>query len=138
MGAGAAAGSLVSQAIAQRTESAAVPPPLQFINKKPGTHPFRANPPRSRPNIFVITLDMVTPDHYHPTRTLHREMNLPAIRGLFRDSVVFNNAFCASPLCAPAMLERDSRWIGYSSPFRIDHYADLPKPKGDVQMFRPI
>jgi arylsulfatase A-like enzyme len=37
-----------------------------------------------------------------------------------------------------AMLERESRWIGYSSPFRIDHYADLPKPKGDVQMFRPI
>jgi arylsulfatase A-like enzyme len=37
-----------------------------------------------------------------------------------------------------AMLERDSRWIGYNSPFRIDHYFDLPKPKGDVQMFRPI
>src|SRR5690242_19564354 len=102
MSAGAAAGDLVSQAIAQRTESAAVPPPLQFISKKPGTHPFRANPPRRRPHIFVITLDMVTPDHYHPTRTLHREMNLPAMRGIFNDSVVFNNAFCASPLCAPA------------------------------------
>ena len=25
-----------------------------------------------------------------------------------------------------------------TSPFRIDHYQDLPKPKGDVQMFRPI
>jgi len=101
MGAGAAAGEMVSQAIAQRTESAAVPP-LQFINKKPGTHPFRADPPRRRPNIFVITLDMVTPDHYHPTRTLHREMNLPAMRSLFQDSVFFTNAFCASPLCAPA------------------------------------
>ena len=37
-----------------------------------------------------------------------------------------------------AMLERDPRWIGYSGPFRIDHYFDLPKPKGDVQMFRPL
>ena len=102
LGAGAAAGDLVSQAIAQRTESAASPAALRFINKKAGTHAFRANPPRQRPNIFVITLDMVTPDHYHPTRMLHREMNLPAIRGLFQDSVVFNNSFCASPLCAPA------------------------------------
>src|SRR6185369_2296334 len=33
---------------------------------------------------------------------LHRDMNLPAMRGLFNDSVVFNNALCASPLCAPA------------------------------------
>src|SRR5437763_13273121 len=102
MGAGAAAGELVSQAIAQRTESAAVPAALQFINKKAGTHAFRASPSPQRPHIFVITLDMVTPDHYHPTRTLHREMNLPAMRGLFQDSVIFNNAFCARPLCAPA------------------------------------
>jgi len=29
-------------------------------------------------------------------------MDLPAIRGLMRDGVVFRNAFCASPLCAPA------------------------------------
>src|SRR5262245_51061365 len=44
IGAGAAAGNMVSQAIAQRTEAAAVPAPLQFINKKPGTHPFLESP----------------------------------------------------------------------------------------------
>jgi hypothetical protein len=68
VGAGAAAGDLVSQAIAQRTESAAVPAAARL----------------------------------------------------------------------GAMLERDPRWIGYSSPVRIDHYHDLPKPKNDPQMFRPI
>ena len=56
-----------------------------------------------RPNIFLISLDMVSPDHHHPTRTMHREMDLPAMRVALRATAsVFHNAFCASPLCAPA------------------------------------
>ena len=94
---GVAAGQGVAQEISRRIES-----PPRFINKKTGAHPFRARNVGARPNIFLITLDMVSPDHYHPARTLHREMDLPAIRSLFGDSVVFSNAFCASPLCAPA------------------------------------
>jgi len=94
---GAAAADAVAQQIASRIEG-----PLRFVNRKRGTHPYRAREGAPRPHIFVITLDMVSPDHYHPTRSLHRDMNLPAIRGLFQDSVVFHNAFCASPLCAPA------------------------------------
>ncbi len=45
---------------------------------------------------------MVPPDHYHRDRPFSRHMNLPAIRGIAADSVAFHNAFCASPLCAPA------------------------------------
>ena len=93
----AAAANAVAQDVAGRIEG-----PPRFINKKTGAHPFRARPVANRPHIFVITLDMVSPDHHHHTRAMHREMDLPAMRGLFNDSVVFNNAFCASPLCAPA------------------------------------
>jgi arylsulfatase A-like enzyme len=94
---GAAAADAVAQQIAGRIEG-----PLRFVNKKAGTHPFRAREVKDRPHIFLISLDMVSPDHHHASRTMHREMDLPSMRGLFSDSVVFNNAFCASPLCAPA------------------------------------
>lgn len=90
-------GLAVAQQVAQRIEG-----PPRFIHKKTGAHPFRARPPARRPHMFLLTLDMVSPDHYHSSRSLHREMELPAIRSLFADAVVFTNAFCASPLCAPA------------------------------------
>jgi arylsulfatase A-like enzyme len=93
----AAAGQAVAQEIAGRIEG-----PLRFLGRKTGAHPFRARPMESRPNIFFISIDMASPDHWHHGRTMHREMELPAMRGLARDSVVFRNAFCASPLCAPA------------------------------------
>jgi len=96
LGLGAACAA-VAQEVARRTEG-----PVRFINKKAGLHPFRAGAPAKRPHIFLITLDMVTPDHYHPLRTMHQRMELPAIKSLFSDGVFFSNAFCASPLCAPA------------------------------------
>ena len=37
-----------------------------------------------------------------------------------------------------AMLDREPRWLCYSGPLHIDHYFDLPKQAGDVQMFRPL
>jgi hypothetical protein len=37
-----------------------------------------------------------------------------------------------------AFLQKDARWRGYYSNFSVDHYWDLPRPKGDVQMFRPV
>jgi hypothetical protein len=102
LGLGAAAGAAVAQDVAQRTESAAGHPALRYIGQKNGAHPFTANIPQKRPHIFLITLDMVSPDHYHPSRTFHRDMHLPAISSLRSDSVFFSNAFCAAPLCAPA------------------------------------
>src|SRR5574340_779788 len=90
-------GLAVAAQISDRIES-----PSRYLNRKTGAHPFRAQPRAKRPHVFLITLDMVSPDHWRAERPLHREVELPTIRGLFRDSVVFNNAFCASPLCAPA------------------------------------
>jgi hypothetical protein len=37
-----------------------------------------------------------------------------------------------------SFLQKDPRWRGYYSSFSVDHYWDLPRPKGDVQMFRPL
>ncbi len=102
IGLGAAAGAAVAQDVAQRIESPAVHPALRYINQKTASHPFTANPPAKRPHIFLITLDMVSPEHYHPSRALHREMNLPTISSLKSDAVFFTNSFCTAPLCAPA------------------------------------
>ena len=93
----AAAGHAVAREIADRIEG-----PPRFLNRKTGAHPFRARAVGRRPNIFVISVDMLSPDHWRHSRTMHRDMELPTLRTLERDSVVFRNAFCASPLCAPA------------------------------------
>jgi arylsulfatase A-like enzyme len=95
---GASAAAQVSAQIARRTDSS----DFRYIGSKQGNHPFRYEPSRPRPNIFLISADMVTPDHHHSSRSFHREMDLPALRQLAEDSVTFTNAFCTSPLCAPA------------------------------------
>jgi len=99
---GAAAGNALAQEVARRIEEQTLNPALRFINKKSGTHPFRVRDLGWRPHIFLITLDMVSPDHYHSSRPLQTEINLPTIHSLFDEGVVFENAFCSSPLCAPA------------------------------------
>src|SRR6266508_4446715 len=94
---GVAAGNAVAQEVARRIEDQTLNPALKFINKKAGTHPFRVRRLGWRPHIFLITLDMVSPDHYHSSRPLHNQINLPTIRSLFNEGVVFENAFCSSP-----------------------------------------
>ncbi len=97
----AAAG--IPAAAAQTGETTNVDTPLRFIDEKTGRSPFRVSGGRAkRPNIFLISLDMVSPDFYHPSRPFHQYLNLPTIRGLSNDGVVFNNAFCTVPLCAPS------------------------------------
>ncbi|MBI4877459.1 MAG: sulfatase-like hydrolase/transferase [Acidobacteria bacterium] len=81
---------------------AAAAEPLRFLNRKSGVGAFRTRNAGRRPHVFLITADMVSPDHYHPSRALHREMHLPNIRSILADGVVFNNAFTVAPLCAPA------------------------------------
>jgi arylsulfatase A-like enzyme len=97
--AGSTACASVAQEVARRTEGGDTP---RFLDAKRGSNPFTATPSKSRPHIFVLTADMVSPDHYHPSRSLHKSMELPALRSLAADSVVFDNNFCTSPLCAPA------------------------------------
>ena len=99
--AGATACAATAAEVAGRTEGEARSQ-LRFLDAKRGRNPFTATPRQDRPHIFVLTADMVSPDHYHPSRSLQRQMKLPTLQSLAGDSVVFDNAFCASPLCAPA------------------------------------
>jgi len=95
--AGAAASNSVAQEISQRTE-----PSLDFIKKKQGRYAFERWDTGKRPNVFLITVDMVTPDHWHPQRTMREFVDLPTMRSIGEDGVSFNNCFTTSPLCAPA------------------------------------
>lgn len=77
--------------------------PLQFIEEKTGRNPFRLSQGRGKPpNIFLITIDMVSPDFYHPSRSLSRELQLPTLHALMNDGVFFRNAFATVPLCGPS------------------------------------
>jgi arylsulfatase A-like enzyme len=76
---------------------------MRFLDEKTVTNAYRVtDEPSRRPNIFLITLDMVSPDFYHPSRPLSREMHLPTLHSLMRDGVFFRNAFATVPLCAPS------------------------------------
>lgn len=77
--------------------------PLKFIDSKTGQNPYRhhrrsGNPP----NIFLITIDMVSPDFYHPSRPLSQEVNLPTLQAMMKEGVFFKNAFATVPLCGPS------------------------------------
>lgn len=77
--------------------------PLRFLNEKTGRHPFRHHrSPGKPPNIFLITIDMVSPDAYLPSRPLSQELHLPTLRAMMDDGVFFRNAFATVPLCGPS------------------------------------
>lgn len=98
---GAAAG-----ALGQLSAEAAAGAPARvrrFLDEKTAANPYyEIQPQRHRPNIFLITLDMVSPDFYLPSRRLYHDVHLPTIRSLAADGVQFLNAFCTTPLCAPS------------------------------------
>ena len=75
---------------------------MRFLDEKTATNAYSIKGRSHRPNIFLITLDMVTPDFYQPSRQLSREMHLPTLHSLMQDGVFFRNAFATVPLCAPS------------------------------------
>jgi arylsulfatase A-like enzyme len=75
---------------------------VRFIDNRTGQGPYRKVRQSSAPNIFLITADMVSPDFYHPSRPISKQLHLPAIRSLMEDGVFFSNAFCTVLLCAPS------------------------------------
>ncbi|MBW8077421.1 MAG: sulfatase-like hydrolase/transferase [Gallionella sp.] len=76
---------------------------VKFIDEKTGRHRFvHHGQVENVPNIVLITIDMVSPDFYLPSRRLAGEIDMPAFKALQRDSVVFQNAFSLVPLCGPS------------------------------------
>lgn len=76
--------------------------PLHFTQERTGVGPFSRNPDRRPPHIFLISMDMVSPDLYHPDRPLSKHVEIPSIRSLMADGCFFSNAFCTVPLCSPS------------------------------------
>jgi hypothetical protein len=79
---GVASCASMAQDVARRTEG------TRFLDAKRGKQPFQLDISGHRPHIFVLTADMVSPDHYHPGRPFQKSMELRALRSLAGDSVV--------------------------------------------------
>ncbi len=54
-----------------------------------------------RPDIFLITVDMVPPEAWRPG-VCRSAMRLPALDRLQDEGTTFTNAFCTAPLCGPS------------------------------------
>ena len=97
------AGALVGNHLLNAQSPAAAPrSPLHFTQQTTGSGPFALTPGSKAPHIFLISVDMVSPDLYHPDRPLSRHVQIPAIRSLMKDGCFFSNAFCTVPLCSPS------------------------------------
>jgi arylsulfatase A-like enzyme len=97
------AGALASGRIlgAQAAASTA-PAPLRFTQERTGVGPFARELGSKPPHIVLISVDMVSPDLYHPDRSLSQHIHIPNIRSLMKDGTFFSNAFCTVPLCSPS------------------------------------
>lgn len=95
----AAATALAGNARAAHTEQS---PRLQFTRTETGIGPYLSARTGKAPNIFLISMDMVSPDLYHPARPFSQHVQIPAIRSLMHDGTFFSNAFCTVPVCAPS------------------------------------
>ncbi|MBN2625026.1 MAG: sulfatase-like hydrolase/transferase [Spirochaetales bacterium] len=69
-----------------------------YIDGKTGKGPFQSRDDRFRPNILLITMDMVPPEFHDGTQTL----NIPHQISLAQEGLTFTGAFAASPLCGPS------------------------------------
>ncbi len=97
-GAVAATGRLLNA----QASSATVPGKLHFTQERTGTGPFSRNTGGKPPHIVLISVDMVSPDLYHPDRPLSQYIQIPNIRSVMKDGSFFSNAFCTVPLCSPS------------------------------------
>lgn len=64
--------------------------------------PFQLTQSGKRPHIVMISMDMVSPDLYHPGRPLSKHVKIPNINALMQQGTFFSNAFCTVPLCSPS------------------------------------
>ena len=75
---------------------------VRYLDRKEGAHEYRVRDLPARPHVFLVCLDMVSPDHYLPSRGLMERMEMPALRALMADGTNFSNAFCTISICAPS------------------------------------
>ena len=75
---------------------------LRYLDDKSRKGEFTVEVTRDLPNIIFITVDMISPDCYLPSRSLSKHINTPNINQLAREGTKYINAFCTSPLCGPS------------------------------------
>lgn len=76
---------------------------IKFLDSKKRAGSFEViDTKKQLPNIFFITVDMISPDCYHPSRELSNHIKTPSIDKIAEAGIRFNNAFCTSPLCGPS------------------------------------
>ena len=72
-----------------------------YLEAKARRGAFRRLPGR-RPHIVLISVDMISPDCYLPSRPLSKVIQLPSIRSISAEGTRFDNCLTTSPLCGPA------------------------------------
>ncbi len=73
-----------------------------YLDARSGDHPFGHDGSRERPDIFLITVDMIPPESHLPVAAICEHLRTPNIDRLMSDGTRFVNAFSASPLCGPS------------------------------------
>lgn len=71
---------------------------MLYIDSKTGKGPYTVDSKKDKPNILLITQDMVPPEFYNIDSTL----NIPCQKSLASDGISYDNAFATSPLCGPS------------------------------------
>lgn len=99
---GSASAALTAGLLGKTRLAAGQTPALKFTHEHDFDAPFQLTEKTQRPHIFLISIDMVSPDLYHPDRPFSRHVKIPAIRSLIDQGVFFANTFCTVPLCAPS------------------------------------
>jgi len=72
-----------------------------YLEKKSREGMFERLPGR-RPHIVLISVDMISPDCYLPSRPLSQIVQLPNIRSIAGEGTQFDNCLTTAPLCGPA------------------------------------
>lgn len=74
----------------------------RYLEPRSGTHPFDWNADAPRPNIFLISVDMIPRESYDAEDPMRALLRTPNLDRLMRDGASFTHAFATSPLCGPS------------------------------------
>nr|WP_082708487.1 sulfatase-like hydrolase/transferase [Marinobacterium profundum] len=108
---------------------------VKFLHPKTRQGAFEVKEQQHRPNIILITVDMISPDCYLPSRPLSQHIETPNILSLLDQGVRFNNAFTPSPLCGPA---RAALCTGMHPPYLSNGERTPSGMKSDLELEDPI